>query len=319
MVTIRVTKTSGGFSPYFELYGPTGARIGTSTGQLDKVLTAAGSYTVLVRDEKSVSSGEFLLTWQRVNAPCGVVIGCGQELVGSVGERGEIGAYAFTASEGDTVVLTLRRTEGGLDPSLELYDGNGARLSYRYTVSGGEATVTQVLSSAGNYTVFVSDYGSDDIGHYRLKFQKNDNICPEVRVRSPNGGERLVIGSDFTIRWGCTSSVGIDSQEIRLSTDGGRSFPNVIATGLRGSVRSYTWVVPEEMVGLHGRIRLRVTDTWGRETSDDSDRDFEFYHRVGRIYVYDELNRLSQVIYEDGRRVTYTYDDSGNRLTLTNE
>jgi len=38
-----------------------------------------------------------------------------------------------------------------------------------------------------------------------------------------------------------------------------------------------------------------------------------------RIYVYDELNRLIQVIYEDGRKVTYTYDASGNRITLTNE
>ena len=38
-----------------------------------------------------------------------------------------------------------------------------------------------------------------------------------------------------------------------------------------------------------------------------------------RIYLYDELNRLIQVTYEDGRRVTYTYDALGNRITLTNE
>lgn len=38
-----------------------------------------------------------------------------------------------------------------------------------------------------------------------------------------------------------------------------------------------------------------------------------------RIYLYDELNQLIQVIYEDGRKVTYTYDASGNRITLTNE
>ncbi len=34
-------------------------------------------------------------------------------------------------------------------------------------------------------------------------------------------------------------------------------------------------------------------------------------------YNYDELNRVIQVIYEDGRGVTYTYDASGNRITLT--
>jgi YD repeat-containing protein len=38
-----------------------------------------------------------------------------------------------------------------------------------------------------------------------------------------------------------------------------------------------------------------------------------------RIYLYDELNRLIQVIYEDGRTVTYTYDASGNRVNLTND
>jgi YD repeat-containing protein len=38
-----------------------------------------------------------------------------------------------------------------------------------------------------------------------------------------------------------------------------------------------------------------------------------------RIYVYDELNRLIQVIYEDDRTVTYTYDAAGNRITVTNE
>jgi YD repeat-containing protein len=38
-----------------------------------------------------------------------------------------------------------------------------------------------------------------------------------------------------------------------------------------------------------------------------------------RIYVYDELNRLIQVIYEDGGSVTYTYDPAGNRITVTNE
>ncbi len=113
--------------------------------------------------------------------------------------------------------------------------------------------------------------------------------------------------------------MGIDSQEIRLSTDGGQSFPETIATGLRGGVQSYDWVVPQGRVTTQGRIRLRVTDTSGNTTFDDSNADFEIYEGVGRTYVYDELNRLHQVIYEDGRSVTYTYDNTGNRLTLTNE
>ena len=46
---------------------------------------------------------------------------------------------------------------------------------------------------------------------------------------------------------------------------------------------------------------------------------FNISYAETSIYTYDELNRLIQVIYEDGRRVTYTYDAAGNRITLTNE
>jgi len=31
-------------------------------------------------------------------------------------------------------------------------------------------------------------------------------------------------------------------------------------------------------------------------------------------YVYDDLNRLTQIVYDDGTVITYTYDEVGNRL-----
>ena len=34
-------------------------------------------------------------------------------------------------------------------------------------------------------------------------------------------------------------------------------------------------------------------------------------------FVYDDLNRLSQVVYDDGRVIEYTYDAAGNRETRT--
>jgi YD repeat-containing protein len=54
-------------------------------------------------------------------------------------------------------------------------------------------------------------------------------------------------------------------------------------------------------------------------TPDDSDNDFFIYQGVERTYVYDELNRLIRIIYEDGRIVNYTYDAAGNRISLTEE
>ncbi len=320
IVTIRPTKTSGTLTPYLELYGPTGTLVGGGTGQLDRTLTAAGTHTIVVRDQDNINTGDFMLIWHRINNPCNpTTIGCGQVLQSALGTVGKMDVYTFTATGGDNVVLTLTKTSGGLDPSLELYNSSGTRVAYQYTPSGNQVTITQTLSTGGTYTVFVSDYGNDETGSYTLKLQKNNNICPEVTVTTPNGGERIAATSSFTFRWNCTSSQGINSQELRLSTDGGQTFPNLIAAGLQGSARSYDWTVPLEMVTTQGRIRVTVTDTSGMSTFDDSNANFEIYQAVGRVYVYDELNRLIQVLYEDGRRVTYTYDASGNRITLTNE
>ena len=88
---------------------------------------------------------------------------------------------------------------------------------------------------------------------------------------------------------------------------------------LQGNLRTYNWNVPPDLSTNQARIRVTVTDGSAVNVFDDSDSDFTIYQGVGRTYVYDELNRLFQIIYEDGRRVTYTYDASGNRITLTNE
>jgi YD repeat-containing protein len=319
-VTIRATKTSGTLTPYLELYNASGTQIGTGAGQLDKALTAAGIYTVVVRDQNSINTGDYVLTWLRVNDPYNAIpMGCGQVLSGSLSTPGKIDAYTILANSGDNVVLTLTKTSGGLDPSLELYNSSGTRVGYQYSASGNEVTITQTLSTEGTYTVFASDYGNDETGSYRLKFQKNNNSCTEVSLLAPNGGESIVARSTFTIRWSCTSPPGVTSQEIRLSTDGGLSFPTPVVTGLAGDVRTYDWNVPSDLSTNQGRIRVVVTDGSMVNVFDDSDSDFTAYQGVGRIYVYDELNRLFQIIYEDGRRVTYTYDSSGNRITLMNE
>jgi hypothetical protein len=73
-VTVRATNIAGSpFTVYMELYGPTGALVGTasslSPAQLDKTLTDTGTYTVVVRDDGNYYTGNYTLTWQRTNGP----------------------------------------------------------------------------------------------------------------------------------------------------------------------------------------------------------------------------------------------------------
>jgi YD repeat-containing protein len=299
-----------------ELYGPAGDHIASGYNYpLDTVLPASGTYKILMRDYYNVYEGNYVLAWLKLINPCNVrPINCGQVLSGSVSAAVGIQAYTFAASAGDNVVLTLTKTSGEMDPSLELYDSSGTRIARQYTASGSEITITQTVFAGGSYTVLVSDYGNNETGDYHLKYQKNNSSCPEVVVIVPNGGERIVARSNLPIRWVSSDLDGINSQEIRLSTDGGVTFPTIIASGLPGIVESYTWNIPVDLVTSQGRIRVTATDSSGISTSDESDADFTIFQAVGRTYVYDELNRLIQVLYADGTTVTYTYDSVGNRL-----
>jgi hypothetical protein len=187
VVTIRVSNTGGYLIPHAELYDPSGVRIvGTYPYyQIDVTLPVTGTYTILVRDTNNLYTGDYVLTWQRLNNPCNVVtISCGQVLSGSVSVAGEIDAYKFTGSSGDAVTIRTINTSGGsFDPYMDLYDPSGVR------IGGPSSQIDMTLAVTGSYTILVRDYNNIYGGSYTLKFQKNNNSCPEVTVTAPNGGE----------------------------------------------------------------------------------------------------------------------------------
>ena len=137
-----------------------------------------------------------------------------------------------------------------------------------------------------------------------------------VEVTKPNGGEVIQSGTTDQITW--NHSQGVTSQEIRLSTDGGNTFPTVIASGLAGDASYFDWSIPAELMSSRARIRVIVTDITGK--SDDSNGNFVVFQsvsKVSRTYKYDKLNRLIEIIYEDASKVNYGYDAAGNRTSIT--
>ena len=303
-VMIRGVRVSGGgLDVYLELYNAQETLIAGALNQIDTTLSA-GAYTVKVKDDNNLDTGYYALFWQKWNTPCNTTpVICGQTVAGSISISGETDFYSFTATAGDTVVLTLTASRYGNNPYLyginsylELFNSSGQRIAAQCAYP-----ITQTLSTGGTYFVLVSDCGYfKDSGGYTLKFQKNTNSCPQVTVTAPQGGEFLLPGSNFTITWTSTDLQGIASHEIRLSTDGGSTFPTIIASGLGNSVQSFNWNVPTGVSTAKARIRVIATDTSGNSTPDDSDADFVIAPGVRRIHVYDQLNRLIRIIYDDG-------------------
>ena len=336
-VIVRMSRTSGYYlNPEIRLYGPDGTQTceahasdgsvgqgGSSYTEISScTLTSDGTYTIIASDYKGNASGDYSLTLLSLNAANATTIDCGQTASGSLDAIGEIDSYTFTADSNDAVVLTLTRTSGTLDPYLELLDSAGTKTASNYSTSGSPTSINQTLSTGGTYIIFASDYGNDETGKYTLKFQKNDNACPEVLLNAPNGGEIFEAGTTTTVTWSTSYFNEITSQKIELSTDGGESFSTVIATGLSKDTKSYTWNIPTTVHTAKGRIRVTITDSTGENVSDKSDDDFVILQSVSMstiAYKYDKLNRLTQVAFHDGKSVAYAYDAVGNRTSIVSK
>lgn len=85
---------------------------------------------------------------------------------------------------------------------------------------------------------------------------------------SPNGGERIIAGSVFDMRWRTYESVIIENVLLDYSTDDGENWTGIDAVPNTGS---YDWNVP--IVDSH-RCLVRVTDSDNPATSDTSYKAF---------------------------------------------
>jgi hypothetical protein len=102
-----------------------------------------------------------------------------------------------------------------------------------------------------------------------------DPEAPVVTVVSPNGGETLEYGSQYEIRWRASDNARVTSVTILLSTDGGASFPDTVASG-EPNDSSYVWTVPD-LSSHTARIRVVAFDGVPNAGIDISNGDFTLW------------------------------------------
>jgi hypothetical protein len=98
-----------------------------------------------------------------------------------------------------------------------------------------------------------------------------DHVAPAVTVTVPNTGVAWKAGSTHDLTWTATDNVEVTAVDLAYSTDGGASYPNVIAAGLANS-GSYSWTVPDAPTAT-ARVRATAHDAAGNPASDASDAD----------------------------------------------
>ncbi len=98
------------------------------------------------------------------------------------------------------------------------------------------------------------------------------NTTPFVTLSQPNGGETLTAGNQYTVFWQVTGGSPA-SLRLRLSTDGGVTYPTTIATNMINT-GYYTWTVPSIPTTTRARLKLEALDQGQITATDLSNADF---------------------------------------------
>lgn len=160
-------------------------------------------------------------------------------------------------------------TDGGLTFPLTLASGlAGTAQQFTGIVPMLNSSQAQVQVTATN-NAQASGRGRSN----SFSIDSGDKVVPTVVVKSPNGQETLNAGSQFMINWSASDNVGITRQDITLSTDGGKTFPTTIATGLPGNAQTFLWTVPA-LDTNQAQVRVTAFDTSGNVGLANSAQNF---------------------------------------------
>jgi len=106
------------------------------------------------------------------------------------------------------------------------------------------------------------------------------NQNPTVTVTDPDGGETIASGATFPITWTATDPNGNDTIqrfEIRLSTDAGVTFNEIIASNVPNTPdteETFDWTVRPGINTTTARIRVIAFDNASGQGQDDSNENF---------------------------------------------
>ncbi|MBI3659463.1 DUF11 domain-containing protein, partial [Candidatus Acetothermia bacterium] len=140
-----------------------------------------------------------------------------------------------------------------------------------------------------------------------------DDTPPSVALNAPNGGETIVAGSTFSTTWTlCAESgsgSGLSSMPIALSysTDGGSTFPNLIATG-EANDGLYSWNTPGSVNSTSVRVKIACSDNLGNAAMDTSNANFTLAPGAAVTATKEATNLAtgSTTVFRAGDTIQYT-------------
>jgi hypothetical protein len=186
----------------------------------------------------------------------------------------------------DDLVIDVSDNDGGDWHNLETVDCSARRWTevifyLEEHVALTEQMKFRFIAQDNGLGGSIVEAGIDDFLITACQAAAADTLPPIVSVAVPDGGETVVYGTNYDIQWVATDDIGVVSVTVVLSTDGGITFPDTIATGETND-GSYTWPVPD-MDSKTARIKVVAYDEAANEGSDVSDGDFTLWGTTSGI------------------------------------
>jgi hypothetical protein len=139
----------------------------------------------------------------------------------------------------------------------------------------------QVGYSVAAHTGTAARTGTVNVAGQVLTVTQSAATVLDVRLLTPNGGEKLYGGTPYVITWTATGATSFD---VAASIDGGTAYtPLAGCSGLAAGARSCTWVTPGP-VSANARIRVTGRNAGGA-LSDVSDAAFSILSGVASLNV----------------------------------
>jgi hypothetical protein len=281
-VLIDVVETAGvGYNSVMSLYPPGGLApvIQTSANRQEAVLSATGTWLLVIEDNADDNAGSYALSLLNVGAgpitngsdTDGGPILSNEIKTGQMQQGVDFDAFTFTGQAGARIILTGVTTSGSLNTTLTVYPPNGGAAS-GYT-SGSDRLDIQ-LPINGTYTAVVEDYGNTNTGNYTISYQNVSN-GPYTNGGDTNGG---AIASNDVVT-GTTSGIGDLDAYTFNGVNGERVVIDAVETG-GASYNTFISLYPPNggtavisTSGNRAEAQLTATGAWTiviEDTGDDT-------------------------------------------------
>lgn len=182
-----------------------------------------------------------------------------------------------TVQVGQTLRVAVRKVDGeGLPLSLTVAN---LPTNASFDANSGEVVFTPAPAQAGTvFQIVISGVNTSHQLQTRLDIiVLADLQSPRVRLLSPSSNQRLTPGRATRIAWETDVPNSVAKYELRLSTDGGVSYPTVLAQ-LPNSATAFDWTVPDSLATQRRaamRLMIVATDVQNRASLDVTAEDLQ--------------------------------------------